>query len=193
MLMPECADKRPNKCSPGLITWKLLNDQVPWNLMFLLGSGFAMSAAGKRSGMNDVIANKLSGLDSLPAVAILLVCVAICQFFTEFSSNVAIANITLPILASLSVIIRINPLFLMVPAGLGCSMAFNTPVGTPPNAIIYQQAFVRTQTMVKTGLLMSLFMLMLLCLSFPTYGALIFDKVNDFPAWAEPKPEENVT
>lgn len=140
--------KLPTAPSPGLITWKYINTKVPWSLIFLLGGGFALAEGGKRSGMSAMLGNSLAGLKDLhPWLLLFLVCLS-AQFLTEFTSNVAIANIMLPVLAEMSVVIERHPLFLMFPAALSCCMAFHTPVGTPPNAIVAGVAHIRTKDMV---------------------------------------------
>lgn len=103
---------------------------------------------GKRSGMSAMLGNSLVGLKDLPPLLLLfLVCFA-AQTLTEFTSNVAIANIILPVLAEMSVAIEMHPLYLMFPAALSCCMAFHMPVGTPPNAIVAGVAHIRTKDMV---------------------------------------------
>lgn len=125
----------PKKPSTGLITWKFVNANMPWSLMFLLGGGFALADGGKKSGMSAMIGNSLTGLETLPPFVILFVVLLTCQILTEFTSNVAIANILLPVLGEMARAIKIHPLYLMLPAGVTCSFSFLLPVGTPPSAI----------------------------------------------------------
>lgn len=147
------SEQIPKKNSPALLTWKMLNDQIPWSLMFLVGAGFAMSKAGKTTRMSVLIADWMGGLKILPKELILMLVVLMCQIMTEFASNVAVANIVLPILAVLSVSMKVNPLYLMLPATLGCSMALNTQVGTPPNAVACQTVYLRPNTLVSASML----------------------------------------
>ena len=50
------------------------------------------------------------------------------QCTAQVTSNVATANITLPVLAELAVATGTNPLYLMLPATISCSYAFMLPV-----------------------------------------------------------------
>ena len=43
----------------------------------------------------------------------------------------------LPVLAALAQALRVNPLVLMLPGTVSCSLAFMLPVATPPNAIVF--------------------------------------------------------
>lgn len=93
--------ERPKKPSPALLTWKVVQQKVPWGLLFLLGGGFALAEGSKVSGMSEYIAHYLDGLRALPPLALLIVCCVAASTLTEFSSNVAIANIILPVLCEM--------------------------------------------------------------------------------------------
>lgn len=102
----------------------------------MLGGGFALARGGKESGMSAMIGHSLSNLKELHIVVVIFLICLTAQILTEFTSNVAVANIMLPVLSEMSVQMEVHPLYLMFPAALSCSMAFHTPVGTPPNAIV---------------------------------------------------------
>ncbi|KAJ2942764.1 hypothetical protein O0L34_g14952 [Tuta absoluta] len=137
------------KPSQGIVTWNVLKEKVPWGLMFLLGGGFALAEGSKATGLSSMIGDSLIGLKGLPDLVVLLVVVLVTQFITEFTSNVAIANLILPVLANMARTLDMDPRFLMVPATLACSMAFHMPVGTPPNAIVAGVAHIPTSRMVR--------------------------------------------
>jgi sodium-dependent dicarboxylate transporter 2/3/5 len=83
--------------------------------------------------------------------------VSIAAFWTEISSNVATANVVLPIVAAIAISIEQNPLLLMIPVTLACSLAFMLPVATPPNAIVYASQKLSSFDMLKVGVLMNIF------------------------------------
>lgn len=91
----------PTTTTPSLITWKFIQSKVPWGLIFLLGGGFALAEGSKVSGMATLIGNGLVGLKSLPPAVLLFVVIIVAVFLTAFSSNVAIANIIVPVLAEM--------------------------------------------------------------------------------------------
>jgi hypothetical protein len=95
------AAKRPKKASEGLITWKVIETKMPWSLMFLLGGGFAISKGSVASSMARQIGNFLSPLRHLPPTLILAILCFFCGTLTEITSNVGVANITLPVIAQM--------------------------------------------------------------------------------------------
>lgn len=142
------SDELPSTNSPSLITWKFINTRTSWSLVFLLGGGFAIAEAGRLTGMNNIIGSALSKFQYLPPLLLLFLICLVASILTEFTTNIAVANIMLSVLAEMAVEIRIHPLYLMYPAGLMCSMAFHLPVGTPPNAIAAGYTNIKIKDMV---------------------------------------------
>ena len=144
------------------------------------------------------------GLDNLPQWGMVVVISIIIAGLTEVTSNVATANILLPVLAEVAIATKTNPLYLMIPATLSCSYAFMLPVATPPNAIVYTASGMSTGVMVsehvwsealhannisflipqiKCGFFVNVFCVAtnFLCLS--TYGSLIYSLDDNAPGW----------
>uniref|UniRef100_V5GVC6 Protein I'm not dead yet n=1 Tax=Anoplophora glabripennis TaxID=217634 RepID=V5GVC6_ANOGL len=175
--------KRPKIASKPLVTWKIIQQKMPWGLIFLLGGGFALAEASKVSGMSHMIAEHLRGFASLPKVYVMMISGLMATILTQFSSNVAVANVVLPVLAEMSLVAKIHPMYLMMPAALCCSFAYCLPVSTPPNAIAAAPCNMPSTEMVKVGLGMCIISMGVLFAVFPFYGAVIWD-FNTFPDWA---------
>ncbi len=166
-----------------LMDWKSA-ERIPWNIILLFGGGFALAAGFKTSGLSHFIGMKLTALQTLHPVIILLVVVTTLTFLTELTSNTASAQTFLPILASLSAAIHINPLFLMIPATIAASFAFMLPVATPPNAIVFGTNKLKISDMAKTGFWMNLIGILVLTLVSYFYLQYVFDiSMSTLPAW----------
>lgn len=85
-------DELPKGTTPSLITWKYINTHIPWSLIFLLGGGFALARGGSESGMSKMLGTYLSALSDLPFLLLIFLICLFAQIFTEFASNVAVAN-----------------------------------------------------------------------------------------------------
>ena len=109
---------------------------------------------------------------------------------TEVASNTATANILLPVLAEMALTVKVNPLFLMLPATVTCSYAFMLPVATPPNAIVFSAAKMSPVDMVKAGFLMNIICVIVICIMMQTLGSYMFN-IYEIPAWAVPAAVEN--
>ncbi|KZC14611.1 Protein I'm not dead yet, partial [Dufourea novaeangliae] len=175
--------KRPTNSSEGLITWDVIQRKMPWSLMFLLGGGFAISKGSIASCLAKRIGNSLVPLRYLPPQLILLFVSLFIGTITEFTSNVGIANITLPIVAQMCVAMKIHPMYLMVPATIMCSYSFRLPVGTPPNAIVSIVGRIPTKSMMIGGCGPAIFSLFVQSICFITWGNWVYS-IGDFPEWA---------
>ena len=148
-----------------LLTWKDLSE-IPWDILLLFGGGFALAEGIKQTGLGTLIGHKLEFIGTYPIFVMIFTIVITVTFLTEFTSNTAIANTILPILASLSIKLEVNPLMLMLPATIACSCAFMLPVATPPNAIVFGTKLIPISKMVKIGVVLNIFIAFLSSLYF---------------------------
>lgn len=139
----------PRKEIDSLQTWKNLQTHMPWGLIFLVGGGFALAAGSKQSELDKALSSALKGLGILPHPVILFLCIVFAMIATAFTANVAMCNVIIPVLCEMSLAIRCHPLYLVIPVGIACSMAFHLPVSTPPNAIVASFANISTKSMVS--------------------------------------------
>ncbi|XP_048872814.1 solute carrier family 13 member 3 isoform X1 [Brienomyrus brachyistius] len=175
----------PNTEYVPLLSWKKAQDCVPWNIILLLGGGFAMAKGCEESGLATWIGNHMHPLVGVPpAVAVILI-TAFVATFTEFASNTATIIIFLPIIAELAKHGQVNPLYFMVPATVACSFAFMLPVSTPPNSIAFASGHLLVKDMVKTGFVMNILGILTVSLAINTWGAHIFS-LTTIPDWARP-------
>ncbi|XP_021479112.2 solute carrier family 13 member 5-like [Oncorhynchus mykiss] len=122
-------------------------------------------------------------LCSIPPWAIAVILCLLTAIFTECASNVATATLFLPILASMSQSIGVNPLYVMVPCTLSASFAFMLPVATPPNAIVFSYGYLKVSDMAKTGIVMNILGILCITLAINSWGRAIFN-LDTFPSWA---------
>lgn len=166
-----------------MITWKMINTKMHWSLILVLGGGFAISAGSTSSNLSSILGNALTVLKSINPFAILFIVCLFAETITELTSNVAIANIILPVLAEMCIALRIHPLYLMLPASLCCSFSFHLPVGTPPNTIAITAGHIKTRDFVIAGIGPSIITLLVTIFAFSTWGTYIFN-LSEFPDWA---------
>jgi sodium-dependent dicarboxylate transporter 2/3/5 len=139
-----------------LLDWKTAV-RLPWGVVLLLGSGFALAEATTATGLAEWLGARLAWVGAAPPlVAILAVSLAMC-FATEFMNNTAIATIMLPIMAGSAVAGGCDPRLLMLPCTLAASLGFMMPNGTAPNAIVFAGGGVRVAFMARTGLPINVF------------------------------------
>ncbi|XP_072495868.1 solute carrier family 13 member 2 isoform X2 [Notamacropus eugenii] len=172
------------KAPPALLNWNIVNKKMPWNIVFLLGGGFALAKGSETSGLSQWLGDKLTPLQSIPSPAIAFILCIIVAAFTECTSNVATTTLFLPILASMAQAICLNPLYVMLPCTVASSLAFMLPVATPPNAIVFSFGQLRVCDMAKAGFLLNIFGVLVISLAINTWANPIFG-LDQFPDWAQ--------
>lgn len=145
------------------ITWEEA-ERIPWGVLVLFGGGLSLAAAIQESGLAAWITASVGGLRALPPLLLILLVVTIITILTEFTSNTATAAAFLPVASSLAVAAGMNPLVLLVAAGLAASNGFMLPVGTPPNAIAFSTGRLAVREMARAGLLVDVVFVVILTL-----------------------------
>ena len=158
--------------------------KLPWGIVILFGGGFALAAGFEHSGLSNWLGGQLTGFSHFPPLLIIVVVCLMMTFLTELTSNTATTQMILPILASLAVAIKINPLMLMIPATLSASCAFMLPVATPPNAIIFGSGRITVNQLAKTGVLLNLIGVIIITLAIYLLGLYVFNiDLGRYPEW----------
>jgi sodium-dependent dicarboxylate transporter 2/3/5 len=167
-----------------LMDWETAG-KLHWGIVILFGGGFALASGFKESGLSVWVAQQLTGLSGVsPVVLIASVC-SMLTFLTELTSNTATTEMALPLLGSLAVAIKTNPLLLMVPATLSASCAFMLPVATPPNAIVFGSGEVKMGDMMRAGIVMNLAGVVLITTLIYILGLAVFNiDPGRMPDWA---------
>ncbi|KFV46107.1 Solute carrier family 13 member 4, partial [Tyto alba] len=166
-----------------IITWKDFQKTMPWEIVVLVGGGYALAAGCKTSGLSTWIGHQMLSLSSLPYWAVTLLACILVSLVTEFVSNPATITIFLPILCSMSETLLINPLYTLIPVTMCISFAVMLPVGNPPNAIVFSYGHCQIKDMVKAGLGVNLIGLAVVMVAINTWGIRLF-QLNTFPEWA---------
>uniref|UniRef100_F1L1Y7 Solute carrier family 13 member 5 n=1 Tax=Ascaris suum TaxID=6253 RepID=F1L1Y7_ASCSU len=167
-----------------LMSWRRMKEKFSWSTVLLLGGGYAMAEGVEESGLSDVLGAQLAALTMLPRWMFISVSCLLTTLITEFSSNVAAASIFIPLVNSIAKKSRTNPLLFILPTTLSCSYSFMLPAGTPPNAIVFSSKMLRVIDMVKAGVVLNGFSVLMTLAMTHTYSWWLFD-LGEFPVWAE--------
>ncbi|KAM8742527.1 Na(+)/citrate cotransporter-like [Acanthopagrus schlegelii] len=169
--------------APPLLTWQVTQKKMPWNILLLLGGGFALAKGSEESGLSRWLGDQMTPLHSIPPWAIAVILCLLIATFTECASNVATATLFLPVLASMCQSISLNPLYVMIPCTLSASFAFMLPVATPPNAIVFSYGILKVSDMAKAGAVMNILGIGCISLAINSWGRVMFS-LDSFPSWA---------
>ena len=138
--------------------------KLPWGILLLFGGGMALAAGFKDSGLALWIGSQMTLLDGVSLFLLVFILIAVVNFLTEITSNLATTAMLLPILYPMAIIIDVHPFILMVAATVAATCAFMLPVATPPNAVVFGSGYLRIPDMVRVGIWMNLLSIILLTL-----------------------------
>lgn len=165
--------------------------KIPWGVLLLFGGGLALANAFSSTGLVEWTGEKLTLLEGVSPLLVIICIALMLTFLTELTSNVATTSIMLPILGgAVAPALGVHPLLLMIPAAISASCAFMLPVATPPNAIVFGGGHINVAQMARAGLLINLMGVVIVTLltyfvAVPVFGI----EFGEVPDWAVLKPE----
>lgn len=165
----------PNKKQKGekLMDWNKCK-KLPWNIVLLLGAGFAIAAGVRSSGLADVLSKALTFLEHAPYLVIAPAVCLISSTVTEFTSNNSTTTLLVPLLIQVAQTMHVHPLHLMVPGAIGAQFSYLLPTGTPSNVVGFTTGHIEIKDMIKTGVPLKIAGIAALSLLMPSLGAYVF-------------------
>uniref|UniRef100_A0A1I7YPW3 CitMHS domain-containing protein n=1 Tax=Steinernema glaseri TaxID=37863 RepID=A0A1I7YPW3_9BILA len=181
---------RPPVSRRSLLSWEVVHRKLPWSVIFLIGSGFAISKAVQASGLSHTVSCIVLDTmrDSTP-LQIQATITTVVTFVTECMSNSATASIFIPISLSIAETLHLHPLYLAIPSAIAPSFSFMFPMATAPNAIVYETGVLRMWEMALTGFFLNLMCIGITILNTNTWAFWFFN-MSQFP---DGIPERNLT
>lgn len=137
--------------------------KIDWSVLLLFGAGLTLGAAIDSSGLSAYLGSQFSGLVAGQTVMMVyLAVIGLVVLLTMVGSNTATAAIAVPVMMGLSGTAGAGLKQLGLVAGMGTSLDFIMPLGTPPSAIAYSSGYVRMGDMIRAGLLITILCAVLL-------------------------------
>jgi sodium-dependent dicarboxylate transporter 2/3/5 len=127
--------------------------KIDWSVLLLFGGGLSLGAAIDSSGLSTYLGGLLGGIVAGQTVFMLFLSVIVfAVILTLSASNTATAALIVPIVIPLAAMTGTGIKELAILAGIGTSLDFLVPVGTPPSAIAYSSGYIRVWDMLKVGI-----------------------------------------
>ena len=131
---------------------------IDWVTIFLFAGMLSVATAMDKTGAGKLIADTVVGMmGSNPNPYVLTaVLFLISNILTQFMSNTASAALLAPIGISIAQSIGVDPKPVLMALGIAASMAFATPMATPPNTLVLGPGNFTFNDYVKVGVPMCL-------------------------------------
>uniref|UniRef100_A0A0D9X9H7 Citrate transporter-like domain-containing protein n=1 Tax=Leersia perrieri TaxID=77586 RepID=A0A0D9X9H7_9ORYZ len=148
--------------------------KIQWNIILLLGAGFAIADGFKTSGLTDILSDGLRFLKGAPTMVIVPVACVFSGIITEFTSDDSTTTLVLPLFAELAKSIEVHPALLMVSGAIGAQLSYLLPTGSPSNVVGFSTGYITIKDLVATGLPLKIVAIAALTVLLPTIGPVIF-------------------
>jgi sodium-dependent dicarboxylate transporter 2/3/5 len=153
----------PARNQSRIIDWKECKE-LPWGIILLFGGGMALAEGFSDTGLAEWIAQQMSQMQGLSLLLLIFVLVALVNFLTEITSNLATTAMLLPVLAPMALAFDLHPYMIMVSVTIAASCAFMLPVATPPNAVVFGSGYLRIPDMIRAGIWMNIISIIIVTL-----------------------------
>lgn len=136
---------------------------ISWGILILFGGGICLAKGLETTGviksMGNLIKNSYNGNLDL----YILIVIATALLLTEMMSNVALAQIYIPVVFAISASVGLsNPHILGITVTIATSFDFMFPIGTPPNAVVFSSGKIKMKDMAFAGFLINIVGILLL-------------------------------
>lgn len=117
----------------GCIEEKRAFSSVSWNVIITLACLIAIAKGMNNSGAGKLAAEAFLGIVGTDSPWLIFAAiVGTCMIMTNFMSNPAVAMLIIPIALNIAQNSNINPLTMAAGVIVGSTLAFGSPIGTPP-------------------------------------------------------------
>ena len=127
-------------------------EKLSWGVLYLFGGALCLANMLQKTGMIELLGKSVMGFSSLPPFIVLGLLLIIILLITELIGGTAISSVFIPTALAIAVSLNIDLLYFTVPITLAANVAYLTPVGTAPNALIFSKGNIQISDMVKAGI-----------------------------------------
>lgn len=138
--------------------------KMAWGILLLFGGGIALAKALEDAGLMEQLGKYIASFSTNNVFLLILIITTLSIFLSEVMSNVAQVIVMAPVITSVALALKIDPLVLGLPMTLGASAASMLPMGTPPNAIVFSSGHIKLRDMIRTGFILNLVAIILITL-----------------------------
>jgi len=141
----------------GSLSWKDVEERVPWGIILLYGGAITLGASMKSTGVANWIANGVFSIVGNQPYLIIFMLIVLTIYLTEIMSNTAAVAMLLPIgFAIATEIPGVSPLFAAMAIALSGGLAFMLVIATPGNAITYSSGYFSSRDLLRAGVIANL-------------------------------------
>lgn len=145
----------------ALLVWEDI-ERLPWKILLLFGGGLALADGIESVGIIKTVGDAFASINGIDGFVLVTLLAAAGVFMSELMGNVALATIYIPVAMGIGASLGQSPILFAIPVAISTSYGFMLPIATPPNAIAFSSGYIKTKDMMRVGLLLDVFGIVLL-------------------------------
>lgn len=161
------------KQSKFILEWVDMKN-LPWGILLLFGGGLSLAQGMEDAGLVQIVGDQIAKQGELSVGTLVVLLSGLSMGLTELMSNVALTTIFIPVVLGIAEGLQINPIILAMPVSFAASCAFMMPISTPPNAILFASGYISVKQMIRAGVLLNFFSLILISIAMLTIGLWLY-------------------
>lgn len=136
--------------------------RIDWGTVLLFGGGLTMASLALSTGLAESVGRYVAAwVPSHSSLALTALFTGLAVLLSESTSNTASASMIVPLAIVVAEAAGVRPIEPAIGAMLGASVGFMLPISTPPNAIAYSSGHVPITVMLRYGLVLDVFALVM--------------------------------
>ncbi|MFC2087848.1 SLC13 family permease, partial [Bacteroidota bacterium] len=163
-------DKHKNKY---VLQWSD-TQKLSWGVLLLFGGALSLANMLSKTGLIELIGSSFSGLNLVSPILLLSLILLVVLIITEVIGGTALCSVFLPTALAIASSISIDLLYFTVPITLAANVAYLTPVGTAPNAIVFSKKYIHISDMVRAGIGVKIISALLLLIFITWWVGIVF-------------------
>ncbi|MBU9714645.1 SLC13 family permease [Bacillus tamaricis] len=144
--------------------------RINWQSVILFGAMLPMAIALEKTGgvqfLSDLFVNNLGRFGPVAVMGGFYLCTMI---FSQFISNTATAVLFAPIAITSAIQLQVSPYPFLIAVSVAASMAFATPVASPPNALVMTAGGYTFKDFFKAGIPLQIVLLVVMLFAIPFF------------------------
>ena len=143
--------------------------KIEWNLLVLIGGMSSFGIAMEKTGTAEFLANQIISMFGIMGpIAVLSAFAVLTIFLTQPMSNAAAAMVVLPVALKAAAVLEVNPITFALTVMLSASVSMITPF-EPSCILVYGPGGYKFIDFLKTGMLVTLLLLVVIILMVPRF------------------------
>lgn len=155
------------------VKWKDIEHYINWGIILMYGGAVTLGATLAEVGAMDWVAQQIFTCVSLTPFSSVVMLSIISKVLTELISNVASVATLIPLGFGIADSVGMNPTLIVYVIAVQSGLAFCLPIGTPPNAIAFSAGYYRISDVIKGGILLNMFALLIFLICVKSYWNII--------------------